>query len=484
MNGFSITISDSIFKNEELINDLRNFFKNLKEYPKIQTILSIENLEKIKLLDLDFKKVKSFYFNYLNLGNNENENEYLNKIFSLLEGNNVLQVLTSILFKPISLKPESIKMINNFMNLKYILLINVQLEDIFTIKLANLNALLIANCKNIAFDDDIIYNIETLSIYSSEIIKPKSLLKFPEIKNFLTDSLDIISFIDLNYAKKLRNVSSKLSNCIKLDIPFLESLVLEGCRDINNEIEKIAVERILDFDNLNHITLKIDLNDEQIAKIKKSNLSVKSITFQNIKNIVNNFLEKFPNLKEFEYSAQQQNTENNYFEIKENKYSKIEKITLEEIPNGILYCQPFENIKSLNFTFHNKINNIEKIFPLFKDKCNIMFKSLIDFSLTYDNINDEFLNILKTNFVCIPYLLNFSLIMSINNISKNCYYDFIKIVLLKNINNISIKLKTLDDSTLPNLAKQEIKDICCNFNFTYHGNVEISKYIKEINFNN
>ena len=219
------------------------------------------------------------------------------------------------------------------------------------------------------------------------------------------------------------------------------------------------------------------MNDEQIKNIKKINSSVKSIYFCSADKILNNFLEKFPNLNSIILSPNNtQEINNNIFEIKEDINSKINDITIYNNPNGILYCQSFESLKKIKFIFNQKVNNIEKIFPLFNHKCKVIFKSLNDFSLNYyDDINEEFLNILNTNFDCIVYLFNFELIIRPGNISENCYYNFVKKILSKKINNIKIELIIYP---IEYMTKKEIEEISPHFKFAYHGTVWISKFKK------
>ena len=216
----------------------------------------------------------------------------------------------------------------------------------------------------------------------------------------------------------------------------------------------------------------MQLNDERIIRMNKANISVTKISFQNLDNILNNFLNKFHNLNEFEFSKYY-NTEDNIFEIKEDNTSKINKIKLYGVPNGILYCHSFESLKVLNFEFRNKVKNIEKILPLFANDCTVVFRTLSDFSLTYNDINEDFLNILKNNIDCAPYLSSFTLNFNFSNINENIYYDFIKKILSKRINNI--KINNQYDSNMT-LTKDELKKISPNFNFIYHDNIKISKF--------
>lgn len=481
MTGLFLPIFDDTFKNENLINDIKNFFTRLEEYPKIQLSLSFNSLTQVKLLSINFKKIKKFALNYPMaiplLGQVDKPIEYFNIIKSFFEEVKNLEELT-LSFILNTIPSESLGIINNFINLKNLQIFNVNLNGVLTLKLPNLKKLTLSNIKNIAFDENIIYNIEQLYIYSSKIINPKNLLKFPELKYIYNDSIELNSFLDLDTSKKLELISTTMLDFINLKISSINHLIVEkNNKEINLEEEKKFIEKILDLKNLESIMIKTNLNDEQIRKIKKLNLSVKTINFLSVNKIYINFLEKFPELNGISYTCINE-TENNILEIKENKDSKIDNITLTETPNGKLYCHSYESLKALKFSFYKEINNIEKIIPLFDYKCNVIFKSLRDFSLAYYNINDEFLNLLKTNLDFMPYLNNFTLEIKSNNISEIYYYDFIKKILSKNINNIKIELKDSNGSNLDYMTKQEIKKIETKVNYFYHEKLEISIFKK------
>ena len=476
MKGFIITINDDIFKNNNYFSDLRNFIEKLEVYPKIELVLTFNYLDRIKSLNIDFKKVKRLLLNHpiMNplFGQVYDENEYLKRLNSFICDMKRLEDLYLII--PNHIKAESVEIINDFINLKSLTIACTNLDGVLSIKLTNLNKLTISGTKNIAFEENKIYKVETLNIYRSKIIKPKSLLNFPEIKSINTDSPEVYKLFNLNIAKQLKYFSTNMPDFLNME-PFIQSLVIE---ESNNgiKIEKEIIEKIIDLKNLKYITLKVNLNDEQILTIQKTNLSVIYVAFQNVNSIFNNFLEKFPNLNEFSFYSQNIIDEDNIFEIKESNNSKINKINLDGVPNGILYCQSFESLKALNFIFREKVKNIEKIIPLFNNNCNIIFKSLTDFYLSYDDIDDEFLNRLKNNFNFIPYLYTFSLTTKSKDISENCYYDFVKMILSKKIDSIKIRLN--DPLFQIMMTKQEIKEISPGFNFIYHGTFEISKYKK------
>ena len=140
-------------------------------------------------------------------------------------------------------------------------------------------------------------------------------------------------------------------------MPTLQNLSIEESKENKSKNEEEALNKIFDNKNLKFIKLAVQLNDERIIRMNKANLSVSKISFQNLDNILNNFLNKFRNLNEFEFSKYDK-TDDNIFEIKEDNTSKINKIKLYGVPNGILYCNSFESLKVLNFEFRIKVKNI------------------------------------------------------------------------------------------------------------------------------
>ena len=448
---YQIFIDENPFVNNNLLNDIIKTFEKLNNenyiFPQIAMQLPFNSLNNINKLNINFKKVKKLLINYLLINN---------------------------MINPINF--ESLKILSSFTNLKILSLMNVNSYDgeIFKIKLPNLNKLSLSCCKFITFDESKVYNIEILIIINSIIIKPKSLLTFPHLRYLINNSSEIIPFLDLTKSKNLKTLSANLSEVSNVldNLPTLQNLSIEESKENKSKNEEEALNKIFDNKNLKFIKLAVQLNDERIIRMNKANLSVSKISFQNLDNILNNFLNKFRNLNEFEFSKYY-NTEDNIFEIKEDNTSKINKIKLYGVPNGILYCHSFESLKVLNFEFRNKVKNIEKILPLFANNCTVIFRTLSDFSLTYNDINEDFLNILKNNIDCAPYLSSFTLNFNFSNINENIYYDFIKKILSKRINNI--KINNQYDSNMT-LTKDELKKISPNFNFIYHDNIKISKF--------
>ena len=281
---------------------------------------------------------------------------------------------------------------------------------------------------------------------------------------------------------KAKNVSTTLYGLKKINISSAENLtILENNWNENENVQKIekeVIEKILDCNQLKVIELKTNLNDEQISSINKINYSVTKIKFHNDDGkIYNNFLKKFENLTEFEFLFfRKEVQEKNIFKIREDKSSKINKIDIKGAPEGILYCNSFENLNSimLNLSFGKGIQNISNILPLFNNICKIKFKSLDYFYLQDDEMNDEILNNLQNNLDFISNDLSvFFLNVNSKKISKQCYYDFIKKSLKKFNKQLFIKLS---DGGKEELTKKEIGKIVPEVDLSEFENLSISKY--------
>ena len=172
---FKINIDQEFSKNTKLFNDLYNAIKTINEnsymYPQISISLNSNELDLIKKLNLNFDKIKT-----LNLYNpSDNCDGYSNKILSLINNKENLEYL---IIHSSNSSTTSLDILNEFKNLK-ILDLEINCLEKFTLKLNNLNILDLSKIKNIAFDENLIYRVKNLKIMDSEIVKPKTLLKFP-----------------------------------------------------------------------------------------------------------------------------------------------------------------------------------------------------------------------------------------------------------------------------------------------------------------
>ena len=132
------------------------------------------------------------------------------------------------------------------------------------------------------------------------------------------------------------------------------------------------------------------INNDEISKIKDENSSITKIEIiDNSRNIdFNFFLEKlFPNLSDLIINI------NNIFgnkikiEIGENSKCKIDKFSLTAKGNKNIkfYIKSFEELISASFNLKNEIINIKDAFPIFNDKCLVIFKYLTTFVFEYSN---------------------------------------------------------------------------------------------------
>ena len=101
---------------------------------------------------------------------------------------------------------------------------------------------------------------------------------------------------------------------------------------------------------------------------------------------------------------------NNYdkFKIEENLNSKINEIFLyynihsNECIN--IYCQSFETIKTLYLETKYNLKNLDKIFPIFNNKCNINIVSLnyLHIEIQREKINAKILENIYNNIDKMP----------------------------------------------------------------------------------
>ena len=69
-------------------------------------------------------------------------------------------------------------------------------------------------------------------------------------------------------------------------------------------------------------------------------------------------------------------------EIKVNKICKINDfyLFLNNGNNAKFYCASYEDLIKVNLSLESRVENIKDCFPIFNDKCKVIFKSLIDFN--------------------------------------------------------------------------------------------------------
>ena len=170
------------------------------------------------------------------------------------------------------------------------------------------------------------------------------------------------------------------------------------------------------------INMKIKFTYESNNKLK------------NIKIFLNNLFKIFPNLLKLIIKTKLSwynyyNNDFNEIKIGENLNSKINeiflycKVRLNEDIN--IYCRSYETVKTLHIESNNNILNLDKIFPLFNNKCNINLASLkyLHFEIKNEKIDSKILKNIYNNIDKMPnlkYLYFYFIIFDIN-ITKQFY---------------------------------------------------------------
>ena len=164
----------------------------------------------------------------------------------------------------------------------------------------------------------------------------------------------------------------------------MENLELISIWDIDDDIQKKVMEKIINLKNLKKIKFeygKIDVNE--LSENNGVNPNVKKLEIHwskyNDELIMENLQNKFPNLSNLEIYIPRPKPGNEInLLITENKQSKINKFILSAglYQNIKFYCTNFENLIEIKITLSDIIKNIENSFPLFNKDNNIIFKSL------------------------------------------------------------------------------------------------------------
>ena len=170
--------------------------------------------------------------------------------------------------------------------------------------------------------------------------------------------------------------------------------------EIESEVKKKTFEKLMKIKTLKKIEFEFGkINDDEIALINGENTSVEVVKINYLKEnndiTLYNLEKKFPNILELfieadKYSVQGSDTN---LEIKENDKCKIDRLFLDigGYLNIKFYCQNFQNLKEIKIELRDSITNLEDAFPLFNNKCDIIFKSLTKFSFMSDY--NELINI-------------------------------------------------------------------------------------------
>ena len=186
----------------------------------------------------------------------------------------------------------------------------------------------------------------------------------------------------------------------------------------------------------------------------------------NEENIFYSLQEKFPNLKEIKIyinNSVYYSDDDKKMDINVKSDCKINKFTIAGIHiinpiNTKFIIGPYENLVDVEFGCMSSSFKLEKSFPIFMQKCNYTFKSLINFK--YDNsievnINIEVIKNIINNLNKMPNLKIFIFKGKCKEISEEIYKKFIEELLLLRIKNIELNLY----NNINEYSEDELKDI-------------------------
>ena len=320
-----------------------NLFSNLNQnnlaYPQI--VLRIESkdiINKLKLYNINFGAIKALtIYNYISYDIYQN-------IFSYVNGFNNISHLD------LSSKINSLEIINNFKSLKYLTLYGFKFENPFFIRLFDLIELKISSCDNIGFieGNNTNYNLKKLEIRNSNIIIPKTIMRFSKLEDCTIYDKNIINHLfdpSFSMIKKLICYEEVFLNS---ENKFLEDLNLMRNNEENDEE---IFKKILNSKNLKKVDFENNLNIEKIAKLNGINYSMEELSFKN--DVLDGDLiflqDKFPNLKIL--SIDSNKNEINNVEVLENSKYQLNDITINNLSNIKIYCKSYYRLTKCYLSF-------------------------------------------------------------------------------------------------------------------------------------
>ena len=131
----------------------------------------------------------------------------------------------------IQLNPDVLEGLNKLKTLKHLYLYNFIFTGPFTLKLYNLEKLFLKECNNIAFNENSLLKLKSLTLIDSYFLmleKGSSLLKFPELETLVIRSYySILSKVfDFSSMTKLKCITSTIEFFLSLENILLEEVHL------------------------------------------------------------------------------------------------------------------------------------------------------------------------------------------------------------------------------------------------------------------
>ena len=128
---------------------------------------------------------------------------------------------------------------------------------------------------------------------------------------------------------------------------------------------------------------------------------------------------------------------------------------------------PYEELTNVEFNIREEIIALKRAFPIFRKQCNVIFKSLVNFTFIIRELNLNRLQRLYENLDKMPNLESFTL-KCVNENICDCYYKKIIEKLLKmNLKKIELNIK-----------KEPYEEEM------YYSKDELSSMFKDIDLNN
>ena len=506
---------------EKFFEQLFTILINLEELEKIdfkkKYSSAFDDLNKLKSkytsLILDFKDTtKRNYLTEINIDYSNIKKIVLNNdkcsfieillSFDSIINNLIFLEINYSNYSSIYIKPEDMINLNDLKSLKILNLINVSFKEDFKIKnLSSLISLKLDKCNNISFNENSCKNIKILDISESKLDYSNSLIEFPYLEKCMLGLFDYYSnkpqnihyYINFNFMEKLEYFKGEIMTfCHIKNAPSLKKVDLFSP---NKSSDFLIFEKLIKFKTLEDIDLHLyDFNQyTNLEKLGENNsvtnldLSLFMVKDNENTSILTPLLNIFPNLSKLTISAKyfQKYTFSgkNILEIEENPNCKINifKLYLIDFNHIKLYCCPFDNLIEVEIYCH-EIKNIKSCFPIFNDKCNVIFKSLKSFSFSIDEINIDVFNNIFNNIDCMPNLKTFY-IKVIVDIEEDYYKKLIHKVLSLNLYDFSFILNFLDEcEDNKKKKKSELKEMFTDIDLRKFNKIKISKFQSYIFF--
>lgn len=482
---FSIIIPMDLINEEKLlkkyyISKFNELNKNNIKYSSL--CFYIENdkdANNIKDLKIKFNQIKK-------LDINQNIQYFLSNnidLFSFLRIANNLVYLSINIFSyekidfsltKLTINSNSFQFINSLKSLRYLKLYYIKFINSIILDLPSLNKLALYFCDNISIKT----NFAKLKSFILESTRydTKQISGFSELEeivlNYVTNSSDNIK---LNFLKNLKYFKGYIKDFLTLESPLLEEVDL--CQINSFNYIKEMYDKFNSIKLLKTINLKfMEIDDINFALIKTEKLTITRmhLLLKIIKNSnpsLLDLLSKFPNLTDFFLEVNNLAkilADKGILEFIEKPECKIKNIhiTLDKKQDLKLYLESYQKLESFSLIFlenydnFNSNMNINSMFPIFNDKCDVIFKSLkslnikIPYNITFQGINNLYNNINN-----IPNLTDFSLYCKVNEIENDFYVKFIgNILSMKFIKKVNICLNKNEKYTI-NELKQIFLDI-------------------------